>query len=134
IAKAMDRTTKQVTNKAFRLGLRRKTKPCDLALPVQQVAKRPARHAAPKATGRSVPAQTVAERLDALGNGKLWTPQKDLILALSFVRGDSAAKIAGAMALDAGDVTARWQALCPNRNHKAAINALVRELKVRANV
>ncbi|MCF7700531.1 helix-turn-helix domain-containing protein [Loktanella sp. M215] len=134
IARALNKSAKQVSNKTFRLGLRRGKVPCDQALPVASVPSRSTAHATPKLTAKSKPNQTIAQRLDQLGKSKVWTLERDLILALSFVRGESAAKIGAAMKLDTADVTDRWQALCPNRNDKAAINALVRELKVRANV
>ena len=134
IARALDKSPKQISNKSFRLGLRRGGAGSKQELPAKPVPARSRAHAAPKAAKKVKPQSSVAQRLDALGNNKLWTPLADLNLALAFVRGDKAAKIALALKLDPSDVTDRWQALCPNRNDKSGINGLLRELKARADV
>lgn len=134
IARSLDKSPKQVSNKSFRLGLRRGGTGSKQELPAKPVPARSRAHAAPKAAKKVKPQSSIAQRLDALGNNKLWTPRADLNLALAFVRGEKAAKIALALKLDPSDVTDRWQALCPNRNDKSAINGLLRELKARADV
>ena len=134
IARALDKSPKQISNKSFRLGLRRGGAGSKQELPPKTVPARSRAHAAPKAAKKVKPQSSIAQRLDALGNNKLWTSLADLDLALAFVRGDKAAKIALTLKLDPSDVTDRWQALCPNRNDKSAINGLLRELKARADV
>ncbi|WP_392338840.1 hypothetical protein [Loktanella salsilacus] len=134
IARALDKSPKQVSNKSFRLGLRRGGAGSKQELPAKPVPTRSRAHASPKAAKKVKPQSSITQRLDALGNNKLWTPLADLDLALAFVRGDKAAKIALTLKLDPSDVTDRWQALCPNRNDKSAINGLLRELKARADV
>ncbi len=134
IARALDKSPKQISNKSFRLGLRRGGAGSKQKIPTKLVPAPSRAHAAPKPAKKVTPRSSIAQRLAALGNNKLWTPMADLDLALAFVRGEKAIKIALALKLDPSDVTDRWQALCPNRNDKSAINALLRELKARADV